>query len=176
MNKQFEHSQDDLNPADNTVQTERGGLSAVEVLPAPHASEGLSASKLLIVDMDDLVLESMVAILGSWGYEVSTASSLEDLQSQLAGGAVWDMVISGYQLDGDATGLDVIEAVRKKFGKLIPGILISGDTDPAILKLANRAGHYLLHKPVKPAKLRALIQYWLEVEKSPSSLAAAVYQ
>ncbi|MBI3223309.1 MAG: response regulator [Nitrosomonadales bacterium] len=144
---------------------------AIAGLPALPASEqatestSLAGKRLLIVDDDALVLESTTAILNSWGCKVSAAASLEAVQKLLVDGAAWDLIISDYQLGNDVTGLDVIETVRQHLNKVIPCILISGDTSPAVLKLASVAGHHLLHKPVKPAKLRSLVLYLLEEEE-----------
>ena len=41
--------------------------------------------------------------------------------------------------------------------KEIPACLISGDTDPDLMQAAKVAGLTLMHKPVRPAKLRSLI-------------------
>jgi hypothetical protein len=35
---------------------------------------------------------------------------------------------------------------------------MSGDTDPSLMQAAKDAGLTLLHKPVRPAKLRSLIR------------------
>ena len=40
----------------------------------------------------------------------------------------------------------------------IPACLLSGDTDPGLMQAAQEAGLTLLHKPVRPAKLRSLIR------------------
>lgn len=125
-------------------------------------SSQLLGKSVLIVDDDALVLESTSTILASWGCSVSSASSLADVQKMLDDGVEWDLVISDYQLGVDVTGIDVISAVRLVRDKIIPCILISGDTSPAVLKLASVSGHHLLHKPVKPAKLRSLVLYLIE--------------
>lgn len=141
---------------------------AIAGLPALSASEqatestSLTGKRLLIVDDDALVLESTTTILSSWGCKVTAADSLEAVQKLLVDGAAWDLIISDYQLGHDVTGLDVIETVRQHLNKVVPCILISGDTSPAVLKLASVAGHHLLHKPVKPAKLRSLVLYLLD--------------
>ncbi|HET7832868.1 MAG TPA: ATP-binding protein [Gallionella sp.] len=122
----------------------------------------LTGKKLLVVDDDKLVLSSTAGILASWGCEVSTAVSLAQVKQLLQGGESWDLIISDYQLGNDASGIDVISQVREHSGKLIPGILISGDTSQTVLKLASVSGHHLLHKPVRPAKLRSLVVYLLE--------------
>ncbi|TAN78246.1 MAG: response regulator, partial [Gallionella sp.] len=118
--------------------------------------------KLLVVDDDALVLSGTASVLASWGCEVDAATSREQVEQLLRSGAKWDLIISDYQLENDTNGIDVIALVRQHCSKPIPCILVSGNTTPAILKLAGTNGHHLLHKPVKPAKLRSLAVYLLE--------------
>lgn len=123
----------------------------------------LAGKRLLIVDDDPMVLSSTASILTSWGCIVSTATSLVQAEQLLRNGAIWDLIISDYQLGGNESGIDVVEMVRRHQHGQIPCILISGDTGPALVKLASVSGHHLLHKPVRPAKLRSLIIYLLEM-------------
>ena len=55
-----------------------------------------------------------------------------------------------------------VEVVNPAGGKAlttapISGILISGDTRPETIQAAKIAGYPLLHKPVSPARLRAVL-------------------
>jgi CheY-like chemotaxis protein len=159
-----------------------GSVFAVEVpiaqSPAESASNGtkereiesvtdesaLAGKKLLVVDDDEMVLNSTARILAAWGCEVTLATSMTQVEQFLQDGLTWDMIISDYQLENHATGIDVIAAVQAHLGASLPCILVSGDTGPAVLKLAAVSGHHLLHKPVKPAKLRSLLIHLLEAE------------
>ena len=129
----------------------------------------LSGKRVLVVDDDQLVLTSTSTILTAWGGQVSLADGLQSVQEMLSEGKDWDLIISDYQLGVAETGLDVIRAVREHRSKDIPAILISGDTSPELLQLANSAGHRLIHKPVKPAKLRSLLMFLLEESASTRS-------
>jgi CheY-like chemotaxis protein len=100
---------------------------------------------------------------------VSTAASLTQVRQLLREGSTWDLVITDYQLDNEGSGIDVIALIRQHHDKQIPCILISGDIGPAVLKLASVGGHHLLHKPVRPAKLRSLVVYLLEVATSAAT-------
>ena len=123
----------------------------------------LTGKRLLVVDDDPMVLSSTASILASWGCIVSTAASLAQVEQLLRGGETWDFIISDYQLGNKHSGIDIVAMVRQHHGRQIPCVLISGDTSPAIVKLASVSGHHLLHKPVRPAKLRSLIIYLLEM-------------
>lgn len=131
--------------------------SAVEAEVSP-----LSGKRLLIVDDDPAVLSGTEGIMTSWGCQVSAAASVAEVVQFMRNGMEWDFIVSDYQLEGKMNGIDVIDLVRKHQNQRIPCILISGDTSPAVLKLVSVSGHHLLHKPVKPAKLRSLILHLLE--------------
>jgi CheY-like chemotaxis protein len=68
-----------------------------------------------------------------------------------------DLVIADYRLRNGETGFKAIERIRAELGTTIPAFLISGDTAPERLRDAREKGLHLLHKPVPPMRLRALV-------------------
>ena len=68
-----------------------------------------------------------------------------------------DLVISDYRLSNGQTGIEAIEQLRREFGNAIPAFLISGDTHSEPLHQARANGLHLLHKPVDPMTLRAMV-------------------
>jgi CheY-like chemotaxis protein len=50
--------------------------------------------------------------------------------------------------------------LRRRAGRDIPAILITADRSAAVRDEARAAGTHVLHKPIKPASLRALIAQW----------------
>ena len=159
----------------------KGSVFALEVPVAPNPGKPLASQvsdnlnhgaeksplagrNLLIVDDDTAVLSGTAGILTSWGCRVSAAASMAEVEQFLRAGLRWDLIISDYQLENGTNGINVIDLVRQHQNQQVPCILISGDTSPAVLKLASVSGHHLLHKPVRPAKLRSLILHLLEDE------------
>lgn len=126
----------------------------------------LRGKRLLVVDDDELVLSSTATILESWGGGVTTSTSLHGVCGLLEQGASWDLIISDYQLSATETGMDVIAMIKAKLGEDIKAILISGDTGSVLSNLASSAGFHLMHKPVKPAKLRSLSLFLLNENKA----------
>jgi len=151
-----------------------GRLSAItQVPPDPerNAMRGedqsvLVGKRLLVVDDDEAILSSTSGILAAWGCQVNTAASVAQVERLMRDGAEWDFIVSDYQLENNTNGIDVIDLVRRHQGRQVPCVLISGDVSPTVLKLASVSGHHLLHKPVRPAKLRSLIEHLLADEKS----------
>jgi DNA-binding response OmpR family regulator len=58
--------------------------------------------------------------------------------------------------DGE-NGIDVLQRLSALALAPLSAILISGDTGPETMHSARAAGYPLLHKPVSPAKLRAVV-------------------
>lgn len=71
------------------------------------------------------------------------------------------LIISDYRLDDTLNGILVITQLRQQLAHPIPACLISGDTDTALIQAAQAAQLTLLHKPVRPAKLRSLLRHLL---------------
>jgi CheY-like chemotaxis protein len=72
-----------------------------------------------------------------------------------------DLIVSDYHLPGGKTGIEVIEGLRGVLSAEIPAFLVSGDTSPELLRQARASGYHLLHKPVDPMTLRAMVSYVL---------------
>ncbi|WP_375763621.1 MASE1 domain-containing protein [Bradyrhizobium sp. Pha-3] len=123
--------------------------------PAAFAVEG---RVILVIADAPIVLEETGGLLGKWGYSVLTSGSDEGALIRLAERQQRpDLIISDYHLAGGKTGIRAIEQINAVFGSSIPAILISGDTAPEPLRDAKDRGYILLHKPVDPMRLRAVM-------------------
>ncbi len=132
------------------------GLLAEGKQPAPgHALNGLHV---VLVDDDELAVASTVGLLESWGCEVTAADSQAGILKALQRAATPpDIILSDYQIAA-ANGLEIIRQLRAHFGLPIPAVILSGDTSSATASAVQQADIPLLHKPVRPARLRALLQ------------------
>jgi CheY-like chemotaxis protein len=70
-----------------------------------------------------------------------------------------DGLLVDYHLD-DGNGIAAIAELRRRFGSELPAILITADRSPHVRADARAQGIQLLHKPLKPAALRALLTQW----------------
>lgn len=115
-----------------------------------------------VIDDDTLAQESLVGLLRAWGCFVVAADGPDKLMLSLAEVEVEpDILVSDYRLPGNRNGLDIIAELRRRFGEDLPALLLSGDTGPETLRSATDQGIPLLHKPVRPAKLRAALAHML---------------
>lgn len=118
----------------------------------------LAGRRILMVDDEEAIRIGMCELLQGWGCEVTTAGSVaEALDRAAAGPAAIDAVISDMGLPGQGNGIDAIAALRERFGSRLPALLITGDTSQAALQAAREAKLIMLHKPIKPARLRAAL-------------------
>ena len=126
----------------------------------------LSGKTVVVVDDAALVLEGMGGLLEKWGFRVVVAPSCKQALAQLAEyDERPDLIVSDYHLPDGRTGIEVIEQMRDVFGTSIPAFLVSGDTGPERLREAHAKGYYLLHKPVSPMRLRAVLNQVLDHPK-----------
>lgn len=111
-----------------------------------------------VIDDDPLVLTAMESLLGSWGCDVIAASDLHGVLERFDQlGKAPQAIISDHRLARGTTGTEVIRALRQRFGDELPAALVTGDTGPDALGMAEREGYPVLHKPLRPARLRALL-------------------
>jgi CheY-like chemotaxis protein len=104
-------------------------------------------------------------LLISWGCVVSVGDGGNDMEAAKVLVAP-DLVICDYRLPGDANGIALIARLRKFYAQEIPACLVSGDTDSAFIAAAAAANLPLLHKPVRPARLRALLNRLIRLKNS----------
>ena len=134
--------------------------SAPLAVPAPQAAASLEAECfVLCIDNEPTVREAMATLLTGWGCLVATAASQAEALAE-SGRAlrVPDLVLADLHLDGEVDGLVVIDALRATWSRQVAAALVTADRDPT-LRMRARARHVeLLHKPVKPAALRALLR------------------
>ncbi len=117
----------------------------------------LGGLRVLCIDNEARILDGMDALLSAWGCRVfKAADTREAVRLLSAEREDIDLILADYHLDR-GTGLDAVVDLRWKFGGDLPAILVTADRTPSVRDVAAEKGVPVLHKPVKPAALRALI-------------------
>jgi signal transduction histidine kinase len=145
-----------------TVTVQLSNATPVE-LPAredtridPSQLVGITA---LCIDNEPSVLDGMETLLRSWSCEVIKAPDLETALAVIGESPLMpNGLLVDYHLD-QGNGIEAITELRHRFGDL-PAILITADRSPTVREQARNQGIQLLHKPIKPAALRALLAQW----------------
>jgi CheY-like chemotaxis protein len=87
---------------------------------------------------------------------ITARSAAEAVDAVAAAPRLPDISIIDYHLDaGD--GVSAAAELRARFDPDLVAILITADRSPAVKSAAARAGMPILHKPVRPASLRAML-------------------
>jgi len=152
----------------------RGSVFSIEVPLSPylpqvpaatafvHTALGdpLPGRRLLVLDNESSIQQSMAALLQQWGCEVVTAADYGEALAVLAGQAP-ELILADFHLDHGVTGCEVVRDLRGHFGQRIAAVMITADRSEQSRRAMQRLGAPLLNKPVKPGKLRAVLSQLL---------------
>jgi PAS domain S-box-containing protein len=153
----------------------KGSLFAVEVgLGAPRPPEqvrglgpepglhGLAGAKVMLIEDDLAVATATQRFLEGWGCRVmSVASGGQAMGTLERLDRPPDLIIADYRLPEGRSGMEVIQRMQGHWNGAVPALIVTGDTSPESLEKLSNSGYSVLHKPVRPAKLRALVSHLL---------------
>lgn len=133
-----------------------------QTVESPPFALPLTGTLVAFIDDDDQILEAMMQVFEQWGMDMAAGGDVEAVRDELRElGRAPDLILCDYRLAGGFTGIDAVRLLRQAFGKTIPAALITGDTAPETIRAIDASGLALLHKPLKPAKLRAFLSHLL---------------
>jgi CheY-like chemotaxis protein len=135
-------------------------LPVSQTVPQAGAGDPLPGRRLLVLDNEVSILDSMSALLGQWGCDVVTATD-ETSALVALGGHAPDLILADYHLDHGVVGCEVVRHLREHFVQNIPAVIITADRTDQCRRSLQRLAAPLLNKPVKPGKLRAVLSQLL---------------
>jgi CheY-like chemotaxis protein len=131
--------------------------------PARAPTDLLRGRCVVVIDDDPLVLDGTCGLLRSWCCNVvagdSAATAFVSLLEQRR---TPDLIISDFRLSEGRTGIEAIAQIRNAFPDSIPAFLVSGDVSPDATREVRSGDYHLLHKPVAPMALRAMVTRMLK--------------
>ena len=131
----------------------------VSDVPMKTRNTTFTGMDVLCVDDQRENLDAMQTLLQKWGINVVLANNWDDalkvcetIQPQI--------LLMDYQLSHDSqkNGLALIEEIRHRLNIVVPAALITATPDESLVTQCKAQGVNFLAKPLKPAKLRALLQ------------------
>jgi CheY-like chemotaxis protein len=141
-------------PLSNAVAVDLPARDDIRIDPSQ-----LVGTTALCIDNEPSVLDGMETLLHGWGCEVIKAPNLAVALAAIDESTIMpNGLLVDYHLD-HGNGIEAIMALRARCGDL-PAILITADRSPVVREQAHVEGIQLLHKPLKPAALRALLAQW----------------
>lgn len=130
--------------------------TTIEVLP-----DTIFKHKLIAVMEDDRsVAEALTVLLREWGAVPVVALHDTDLLREL-GGRKPDAVIADRDLGSAGDGFDALSRLERHLGATVPSLILTGDYNLRDLQRVNNAGRRVLHKPVWPSVLHAVLRFEL---------------
>lgn len=153
----------------------KGSMFAVDVplsatapksLPQPSMSEPmlerLQGARVWVLDNDAAICAGMRTLLEGWGCRVVTALSEQDLARQVDNyHAEADLLIADYHLDDEQNGVDAVARINARRASPIPAMMITANYSNELKLQIRELGHTLMHKPVRPMKLKTAMSYLL---------------
>ncbi|MDT0583178.1 MULTISPECIES: PAS-domain containing protein [Alteromonadaceae] len=113
--------------------------------------------RILCVDDQQENLDAMETLLAKWGVNTETALNAEQaLEKAIAFEP--QILLVDYQLGKGPDGLAIIESIRMELNIVLPACLVTAKRGEDLIKMCKEQGVNYLNKPLKPAKLRTLIQ------------------
>ena len=114
---------------------------------------------IMLIDDEASIRAGLRLLLSQWGCHVvcvaDQAAALAAFDDQI------DAVLSDLRLPQGHSGLDTIPALRARRPGHLPICMITGESDVQALRAVRESGIPLLHKPVRPAQLRASLLHML---------------
>ena len=146
-----------------TLVIPRGDHESILSLDQETEVSSIGDIDVLLIDDEQPILDAMQTILTDWSCRSHAYISYQEAADSIDNTDFRpDLILSDYRLNEDVNGIEAIRLLRDKLGADIPAILISGDTDPELLEHIQKQDFYLLHKPLKSAKLRKVIGILLD--------------
>ena len=151
----------------------RGSMFAIEVPLGRAIKTAESAippvvvgrTRIGVVEDNPQVLHALVQALESAGHDVVAATNAKELLARLQQQAP-DIVVSDYRLQHGETGFDVIKAARAAFGEALLALIITGDTDPELVRSMAKRGIAIQYKPLRFDALQAFVSHAIEGRSS----------
>jgi CheY-like chemotaxis protein len=137
-----------------------GTASAMRAQPAVASLRiaSLRGVFALVIDDDEAARAGTRGLLQSWGCLTLAATDGDDALAQLrAHDRPPELIVCDYRLGPGENGLEAIARIRATVAEHVPAIVVTADTAAEVAKAAQAAAIPLLHKPVSPVKLRALL-------------------
>ncbi|MGB1026937.1 MAG: NahK/ErcS family hybrid sensor histidine kinase/response regulator, partial [Rhodospirillaceae bacterium] len=131
--------------------------------PAPPRSSAVQGSNILVLDNETTIVAGMRVLLEGWGCQVVTATSLQAIEIYCKNTATPpDLVIADYHLDEGQIGLQALEILETRWGAgTVPSLIVTADHTPEVAQDVAARGAELMTKPVRPARLRAMLAHLL---------------
>ena len=111
--------------------------------------------RVLVVEDNLIVRQSLEALLAQWGYETVTAFDGEQaLDVAKRDGWRFGCVVTDQRLGAGLSGVETAKQIRSRSGRALPTLVLTGDTAKENIAEIVASGFEVMHKPVASELLR----------------------
>jgi CheY-like chemotaxis protein len=130
-----------------------------------HSQYDLNDCVVALVEDDPDIREVSVDLMEQWGCKVIAGEFAEDVMRKLDIAELRpNLLVCDYRLPLGMTAIHVIKRMRELWGNDLPAVVLTGDTASETLHEIHDSGAILLHKPIAPMRLRAMMYFALHGE------------
>jgi PAS domain S-box-containing protein len=147
-----------------SVPRETGAEKSAKTRSATTRAAARRGRIVLVVDDDHAVANATAMLLEVEGYRPVIAACFDEAQNRLEEIAhAPDLIMCDFHLDSGPNGGETIGKIREITKRIIPALLVTGDTSMGAADLADQLEEcHLLSKPIDAEELLALLQDLLE--------------
>ncbi len=120
-------------------------------------TRGFKGLSVLCIDDQQENLDALQTLLHKWRVNVRLARHRGEVFEALEESTPQILLVD-YHLGNDHNGLDLIEEIRRHLDEKVPAALMTANREEGIIESCREHEVSYLSKPLKPAKLRALLQ------------------
>ena len=121
--------------------------------------ENRAAINIVAVDDDPENLAAMASLLKKWQANYTLFDDVNKVLAHAKQHAAPDVILMDYQLGNDCDGISLIKTLRDTWQSEVPAILITAVRDTELKQETKAANIHYLSKPIKPGKLKALLNH-----------------
>ncbi|OAI04446.1 hybrid sensor histidine kinase/response regulator [Methylomonas methanica] len=141
-------------PAAAQITEQRPAAREQNLLLAEHGET--LGGRCLVIDDEPQVRNAWQALLSAWGVETACAASANEALGLLDGGFEPQAIFCDQRLRSGESGFELLQALLERCPEAA-GAMISGEFDSPALAQAEQEGYLVLHKPLDPVALYALL-------------------
>ena len=139
---------------------EKGEESASEPFIA-NITAGLEGLNIFYVDDDENNLRALRTLMENWGCVITDDTGEKSPQSYKSELEKPDVILMDYQLRDGLNGVELAHQLCLQWGQL-PVCVVSAAPDEKMAQGVEDYGYDFLRKPIKPNKLRALLERYMQ--------------
>ncbi|MES0327313.1 MAG: PAS domain-containing hybrid sensor histidine kinase/response regulator [Gammaproteobacteria bacterium] len=128
---------------------------------ATNITSGLENLNIFYVDDEENNIHALGTLMDNWGCKLSSATDSASAELYAANNQPPDVILMDYQLGSGINGIQLADILREQW-KDVPVCIVSAAPDEDLSIRVSSHGYDFLRKPIKPGKLRALLERYLQ--------------